>query len=118
MSQPAASITGNHAAPEVTKDEATALAKHLFGLDAVKVSSLGSCEDANFRIKLDGGRSYVLKIANRRFAEAELDLQNRAMQHIAARLVDARVVLAVPNPLSRVAATYPAASGDPAPQSQ
>ena len=49
------------------------------------MSELGSHQDQNVLIAGPSGR-FVLKIANAAFGEAELDLQNRAMVHLAERL--------------------------------
>ena len=43
-----------------------------------------SCQDANFRIRIASGSSYVLKVANARTPLAAVDLQNRALQHMTA----------------------------------
>jgi hypothetical protein len=101
-SAPLAAAVG--ASPNLSLDEAGAIALGLFGLRASRVSSLGSCQDANFRIRVavqpaatgtgTGGSSagqprtasFVLKVSNVAFAEPELDLQNLAMQHLAQRL--------------------------------
>ena len=106
-SAPLAAAVG--ASPNLSLDEAGAIAFGLFGLRASRVSSLGSCQDANFRIRVAvqaatgtatgtgadaaGGSagqprtaSFVLKVSNVAFAEPELDLQNLAMQHLAQRL--------------------------------
>jgi hypothetical protein len=108
-SVPLAAAVG--ASPNLTLDEAGAIALGLFGLRASRVSSLGSCQDANFRIRVavppaagtgtgtgaDAARtgsgsgskptvSFVLKVSNVAFAEPELDLQNVAMQHLSQRL--------------------------------
>jgi hypothetical protein len=109
-SAPLAAAVG--ASPNLTLDEAGAIALGLFGLRASRVSSLGSCQDANFRIRVvvqpaagtgtgtgtgaDAARtgfgsksptvSFVLKVSNVAFPEPELDLQNVAMQHLSQRL--------------------------------
>ena len=44
---------------------------------------LGSHQDQNFLLD-DGARQTVLKIANTVFTEAELEMQNAAMLHLAA----------------------------------
>ena len=49
------------------------------------MSELGSHQDQNVLVDTGAGR-FVLKIANAAFGEAELDLQNRAMVHLAERL--------------------------------
>ena len=46
---------------------------------------LGSQQDQNFRLASAAG-TFVLKVANPAFATEELDLQNRAMEHVAGRL--------------------------------
>ena len=70
--------------PRFALDEARQLARERFGVDGA-VSELGSHQDQN--VLVDAGTArYVLKIANSAFGEAELDLQNRAMVHLAERL--------------------------------
>lgn len=134
-SAPLAAAVG--ASPNLTLDEAGAIALGLFGLRASRVSSLGSCQDANFRIRVavqpaagtgadaatSGGKprtvSFVLKVSNVAFAEPELDLQNLAMQHLSQRLHEQTqlaapehaaafaAALRVPRPLRRVRAVWP-----------
>ena len=70
--------------PRFELDAARGLARERFGVDGA-VSELGSHQDQNALIDTAAGR-YVLKIANAAFGVAELDLQNRAMQHLGARL--------------------------------
>ncbi len=70
--------------PRFELDDARALSLELFGVDG-EVSALGSHQDQNVLVTTPSGR-YVLKIANAAFGEAELDLQNRAMVHLAERL--------------------------------
>ena len=70
--------------PRFELEAARGLARERFGVDGA-VSELGSHQDQNALIDSGAGR-YVLKIANAVFGEAELDLQNRAMRHLGARL--------------------------------
>ena len=70
--------------PRFGLEEARELARERFGVDGA-VSELGSHQDQNALIDGPSGR-FVLKIANAAFGEAELDLQNRAMLHLAERL--------------------------------
>ena len=70
--------------PRFGLDEARALARERFGVEGA-ASELGSHQDQNALIDGPAGR-FVLKIANAAFGEAELDLQNRAMRHLAERL--------------------------------
>ena len=60
------------------------LARERFGVEGA-VSELGSHQDQNVLVDTGSAR-FVLKIANAAFGEAELDLQNRAMVHLAERL--------------------------------
>ena len=77
--------------PRFALAEARELARERFGVDGA-VSELGSHQDQNVLVAGASGR-FVLKIANAAFGEAELDLQNRAMVHLADRLA-----LEVPRP--------------------
>jgi 4-aminobutyrate aminotransferase-like enzyme/Ser/Thr protein kinase RdoA (MazF antagonist) len=70
--------------PRFALEEARGLARELFAVEGA-VSELGSHQDQNVLIDGTPGR-FVLKIANAAFGEAELDLQNRAMVHLAERL--------------------------------
>lgn len=68
-------------ATPVSPAEAVALARDWFGLDGV-ARPLGSNQETNLRIDADGG-TYVLKVANPAFGPDVLDLQNKAMEHVA-----------------------------------
>ena len=70
--------------PRFGLEEARELARELFAVEGA-ASELGSHQDQNVLIAGPSGR-FVLKIANAAFGEAELDLQNRAMVHLAERL--------------------------------
>ena len=70
--------------PRFALEEARELARELFAVEGA-ASELGSHQDQNVLIDGPSGR-FVLKIANAAFGEAELDLQNRAMVHLAERL--------------------------------
>ena len=70
--------------PRFALEEARELARELFAVEGA-ASELGSHQDQNVLIAGPSGR-FVLKIANAAFGEAELDLQNRAMVHLAERL--------------------------------
>jgi 4-aminobutyrate aminotransferase-like enzyme/Ser/Thr protein kinase RdoA (MazF antagonist) len=79
--------------PQLTADEAATAARVCFGIEG-ELLPLDSHQDRNFRIDAPGGR-YVLKIANDAFTPDELDLQNRAMEHVAGELAGS-----VPKPLA------------------
>jgi len=84
--------------PRLSASEAAEIAQTVFGLEG-DATELGSQQDQNFRI--DGHRgSHVLKVANPAFSPAELDLQNRAMEHLASRLRE-RVPVALRTPDGR-----------------
>jgi 4-aminobutyrate aminotransferase-like enzyme/Ser/Thr protein kinase RdoA (MazF antagonist) len=70
--------------PRFGLDDARELARERFGIDGA-ATELGSHQDQNVLVDGCSGR-FVLKIANAAFGEAELDLQNRAMEHLAGRL--------------------------------
>ena len=70
--------------PRFALEDARQLARERFGVEGA-VSELGSHQDQNVLVDTGSAR-FVLKIANAAFGEAELDLQNRAMVHLAERL--------------------------------
>lgn len=70
-------------APVVALATAREVLSQRFGLTG-EITDLGSQQDANFRVQTHEGR-YVLKFANPAFAEAELLVQHRAMEHLASR---------------------------------
>ncbi|HEV7185197.1 MAG TPA: aminotransferase [Leifsonia sp.] len=71
--------------PEVTAEDAAAIAAARFGLEG-RILELGSNQDRNFRIDTGAGR-YVLKLANPVFSRDELRAQNAAL----AALVDSGI---------------------------
>lgn len=75
--------------PDVTAEEAAAILDTFYGLKG-EVTELGSQQDRNYRI--DTGESrYVLKISRMEYATVELEAQNAAMQHLAAKPDSPRV---------------------------
>ncbi|MDX6599916.1 MAG: hypothetical protein QOE87_3803 [Gaiellales bacterium] len=70
--------------PRFALEDARELARERFGVEGT-VAELGSHQDQNVLVDSGTGR-FVLKIANAAFGKAELDLQNRAMVHLAERL--------------------------------
>ncbi|HEY8305632.1 MAG TPA: phosphotransferase, partial [Lapillicoccus sp.] len=67
--------------PEVTAEDAAAIAAARFGLEG-RILELGSNQDRNFRIDTGAGR-YVLKLANPVFSRDELRAQNAALAALA-----------------------------------
>ncbi|GAA1209313.1 aminotransferase [Rhodoglobus aureus] len=77
--------------PEISEEDAAALADTLFGIDAT-ARSLGSHQDRNFL--LDGSHERtLLKISNPATTKAELEAQSLAAAHLAARDPSIRVPL-------------------------
>src|SRR5262249_52053987 len=70
--------------PSFSFEEATALARDLYGLD-VAASALPSERDQNFLLQDRSGGKYVLKIANALEDRALLDAQQQAMARVAER---------------------------------
>ena len=70
--------------PRLSGADAVAVASEAFGVDG-GAEEIGSHQDQNFRIDAPDGR-YVLKVANPAFALTELEMQNRAMEHVAVSL--------------------------------
>ncbi len=71
-------------APRLRARDAARIAREAFDVSG-DAEDVGSHQDQNFRISGPAG-TYVLKIANPAFGCEELDLQNQAMHHAAARL--------------------------------
>ncbi|HEY1366077.1 MAG TPA: aminotransferase class III-fold pyridoxal phosphate-dependent enzyme [Gaiellaceae bacterium] len=81
------------ARPVVTCEEAERLARELFGMTASAIE-LPSERDRNFRLDVDGGPRYVLKIARREDTRELLEAQEAAARHVLAK----GVTFAVPEP--------------------
>ncbi|MCB2149364.1 MAG: aminotransferase class III-fold pyridoxal phosphate-dependent enzyme [Deltaproteobacteria bacterium] len=69
-------------APRFSESQAAALAEKMFNL-AASAEGLPSERDQNFRLKDKKGGQFVLKIANAAENREVLELQNRAMTHVA-----------------------------------
>ena len=69
-------------APTFSNAQVKALAKKRFGLSG-ELSPLDSERDQNFRIKVETGDQYVIKIANSAENPAIIDMQIKALEHIA-----------------------------------
>jgi 4-aminobutyrate aminotransferase-like enzyme/Ser/Thr protein kinase RdoA (MazF antagonist) len=70
--------------PAFTEGEACRLAQECYGVRAT-AHRLPSERDQNFYLKTDAGQEFVLKIANATDEKDILDLQNKALEHLAAR---------------------------------
>jgi len=88
------------AIPRFSADDASALARELFGVTAM-ARSLPSERDQNFLLEIGAGPVFVLKIANAAEAREALDAQNAALEHVARR-----------NPSLQCPRVRPAISGD------
>ena len=84
MSADAAFGTMDLPNPEFGAADAQAIAREHWGLEAT-ADEVGSTQDQNFRIRCADGCQFVLKIANPAWRRSELELQNAAMHHVAAR---------------------------------
>ncbi len=80
--------------PDLTPDEAAAVASSHFGISG-SASPLGSERDQNFRIESAAG-TFVLKVANPAEDPAVIDMEIRAMLHVAA--TDPELPVARPHP--------------------
>src|SRR5262249_23642922 len=70
--------------PLVSQDDAIRLARDIYGLE-VSAESLPGEYDHNFHVKTAEGRAFVLKVMHESRERAFLDLQCRALQHLADR---------------------------------
>lgn len=69
-------------APSFTAAEAETITKNLFGLTGT-ATALGSERDQNFHLVTDSGEQFVIKIANSSEDPAIIDMQLKALGHIA-----------------------------------
>src|ERR1041385_5716627 len=70
--------------PNFTEQDAVRFAREWYGLQTT-VQPLPSERDRNFYLKTEDGREFVLKIANVAEERETLDLQNKALEHLAAQ---------------------------------
>ena len=68
-------------APRLSLDEAAALARDLYNINAT-ASSLPSERDQNFKLTAQDGGQFVLKIANPHESLEFLEAQNEAMHRV------------------------------------
>jgi 4-aminobutyrate aminotransferase-like enzyme/Ser/Thr protein kinase RdoA (MazF antagonist) len=66
--------------PDISAVDAGTILAEKYGLTG-RLAELGSQQDRNFRITVDGG-AYVLKINRAAYGAVELDAQNAAMKHL------------------------------------
>jgi 4-aminobutyrate aminotransferase-like enzyme/Ser/Thr protein kinase RdoA (MazF antagonist) len=76
-------IPAVRSAPSLSAADAVRLARDLYGLDA-QAEALPSERDQNFLLRGGTGAQFVLKIANSAESREFVDLQNRAIEHLAA----------------------------------
>src|SRR6266567_2307173 len=73
----------NHPAPLFTIQDASRIAFELYGLQA-EARPLPGEHDSNFYLKTGTGQEFVLKVAHAAEQRNNLDLQNKALEHLAA----------------------------------
>src|SRR5258708_10855838 len=74
--------------PNISNNDAADLAENLFGVKVNTARPLPSERDQNFYIKDNQGKEFVLKIAGSADRSETLDMQNKAMTHLADRIDD------------------------------
>ena len=74
--------------PSFTEEQVLSFADQRYGLTG-ELSPMDSERDQNFRIRTETGDLYVIKIANSAEDPAVIDMQLKALEHIA--LVDPRL---------------------------
>jgi 4-aminobutyrate aminotransferase-like enzyme/Ser/Thr protein kinase RdoA (MazF antagonist) len=83
-------------APQVTEAQAEEILATHYGLRA-RVTSLGSNQDKNFAVTVDGEIAGVLKIANPVFNATEIEAQDLAVEQIAETEPSLRMAVPLPN---------------------
>ena len=81
--------------PQLSPEQARAIVAAHWGLDG-EIDEVGSTQDQNFRVSCPDGRCFALKVASPLWSHAELELQNAAMDCLAAGALDVVVPVAVP----------------------
>jgi 4-aminobutyrate aminotransferase-like enzyme/Ser/Thr protein kinase RdoA (MazF antagonist) len=81
----------------VTESEATQLAREIFGLEADARALPGEYDD-NFHLTASDGRGYVLKVMHAGRERSFVDMQCRALQHLARRAPHLAVPRVCPTP--------------------
>lgn len=85
--------------PAVSLQEASGLARDLFGVRVTSIRELGSQQDRNFLVS-DGGQRWLLKVSNPAFPWDEIAAQNEAMRRLAAAGLNSPVPAASPDGLA------------------
>src|SRR5947209_6380480 len=76
----------NHQAPIFTTQDASRIACEWYGLSApTHIHVLPGESDCNFYLKTEAGQEFVLKVAPAEVQRDVLDMQNKALKHLAAR---------------------------------
>ncbi len=96
--------------PQFGREEAVGIARRLYGLEA-EAAPLASERDQNFLLTSGTGDRFVLKIANASEDPAALDLQNRALQHLAERAPALQLPRVIPASNGDLVASIADASG-------
>lgn len=73
--------------PLLSEDQMHSILAEAWGLDG-QLTSLGSMQDQNFRVRASDGTQAVAKIASLHTPRDSVELQNAAMLHVAARRLD------------------------------
>lgn len=81
--------------PQFTEADAIRLAAELYGITA-SAESLPSERDCNFRLTTKAGESFVLRISNDGEPREILELQNRVLEHLAAKAPSVTVQRLIP----------------------
>ena len=76
-------MNSNHLHPIFTTQDASRIAGELYGLQATAQTLPGEL-DHNFYLRDEAGREFVLKISHTGEQQSILDLQNKALEHLAA----------------------------------
>ena len=80
----------------VTEAEAVRLARELYGIEATARALPGEYDD-NFHLKSGDGRGFVLKVMHPAREQSFIDLQCRALQHLAQRAPQLPLPRVIPN---------------------
>src|SRR5687768_10132681 len=99
-------------APKLTIAEATTVVKDRYGLTVTTIEPLPSERDQNFHVIADGPDSFVLKISHKDESHQSVELQERVLNHLRARVPELLMPRLVPTLAGETLTTIADPGGD------
>lgn len=99
-------------APNLTIADAAEVVKDRYGLTASTIEPLPSERDQNFHVTADGPDSFVLKISHKDESHESVELQERVLNHLRARVPELLMPRIVPTLAGETLTTITGSDGD------